>query len=322
MKKILLVVLALGTGLSLWADDDCLYPTLNGLKGDAILAELHNLIKAHTVVTYDQVRSDRSRIDVRDDGTLIDMYSTCTFNATDYCRDVDVNDDCMCYNREHTLPKSWWGHDENNPEPMYTDMYHVVPTCANANSSRSNLPYGELDGDASWSNGWSKVGNSSSVGNIQVAFEPAARYKGDLARIYMYMVACYRDKNFTNYGGAWFFKYSSKGTADFKNKKVKELMMKWSRNDPVSDEERRRASRVAAIQGNHNPFVEYPELAEYIWGDYTEDVYYCGGTPLYEVQEDDAVLDTELPMYNAVGQKVDASYHGIVIQNGHKFLLQ
>lgn len=322
MKKILLVVLALGTGLSLWADDDCLYPTLNGKKGDAILAELHNLIKAHTVVTYSQVRADHSGIDVRDDGTIIDMYSECDFSVSNYCGLETETDNCMCYNREHTLPKSWWGHDENNPEPMYTDLYHVVPTCANANYSRSNLPYGELDGDAAWENGFSKVGKGSSLGNVTDVFEPNARYKGDIARIYFYMVACYRDKNFAQSAGTWFFSYSSKGIANFKNKKVKALLMKWHRNDAVSDEERRRASRVAAIQGNHNPFVEYPELAEYIWGDYTEDTYYCGGTPLHEVQEDDAVLDTDLPMYNAVGQKVDASYHGIVIQNGHKFLLQ
>ena len=322
MKKSLLLILALGTGLSLWADDDCLYPTLNGLKGDAILAELHNLIKDHTVLDYFRIRADQSRVDVVD-GRVIDMYSKCDFSVSDYCGIDNVTDSCMCYNREHTLPKSWWGHDENNPEPMYTDMYHVVPTCAYANWNRSNLPYGEVEGEASWENGCSKVGQSGeSLGNSIPAFEPPARFKGDIARIYFYMVTCYRDKNLAQSAGTWFFKYSSKGVVSFRSNKVKELLMKWHRNDAVSDEERRRASRVAAIQGNHNPFVEYPELAEYIWGDYTEDTYYCGGTPLYEVQEDDAVLDTELPMYNAVGQKVDASYHGIVIQNGHKFLLQ
>jgi|GEM_PF-3070782 len=322
MKKFLLVIIALGFGFSLWADDDCLYPTLNGLKGDAILDELHELIKDHTVLDYFRIRADQSRVDVVD-GRVIDMYSNCNFSASDdYCKDVEADDDCICYNREHTLPKSWWGHDENNPEPMYTDLYHVVPTCANANYSRSNLPYGELDGDAAWENGFSKVGKGSSLGNVTDVFEPNARYKGDIARIYFYMVTCYRDKNFAQAAGTWFFKYSSKGVVSFRSNKVKALLMKWHRNDAVSEEERRRAQRVAAIQGNHNPFVEYPELAEYIWGDNTEDTYYCGGTPLYEVQEDDAVLDTEQPMYNAVGQKVDASYHGIVIQNGHKFLLQ
>ena len=33
------------------------------------------------------------------------------------------------------------------------------------------------------------------------------------------------------------------------------------------------------------------------------------------------ILDTQQPMYNSLGQPVDAAYQGLVIQNGHKFLL-
>ena len=36
--------------------------------------------------------------------------------------------------------------------------------------------------------------------------------------------------------------------------------------DPVSQKELDRAVQVNKIQGNRNPFIDYPELAEYIWG--------------------------------------------------------
>ena len=45
------------------------------------------------------------------------------------------------------------------------------------------------------------------------------------------------------------------------------LLLQWSRQDPVSEKERTRNEKVYAIQGNRNPFIDYPELVEYIWGD-------------------------------------------------------
>jgi hypothetical protein len=45
-----------------------------------------------------------------------------------------------------------------------------------------------------------------------------------------------------------------------------ELLLKWHREDPVSEKEIRRNEAVYAIQQNRNPYVDYPELAEYVWG--------------------------------------------------------
>ena len=39
-----------------------------------------------------------------------------------------------------------------------------------------------------------------------------------------------------------------------------------------------------------------------------------------DVYDVDASLDLSKPMYNALGQPVDETYQGIVIQNGHKFV--
>ena len=45
-----------------------------------------------------------------------------------------------------------------------------------------------------------------------------------------------------------------------------QLLLKWHREDPVSLKEVRRNEEVSKIQGNRNPFIDYPELMEYVWG--------------------------------------------------------
>ena len=44
------------------------------------------------------------------------------------------------------------------------------------------------------------------------------------------------------------------------------LLLKWHRNDPVSQKEIYRNNAVYGIQNNRNPFIDYPELVEHIWG--------------------------------------------------------
>ena len=47
---------------------------------------------------------------------------------------------------------------------------------------------------------------------------------------------------------------------------MKNLMLKWHRDDPVSEKELKRNNAIYAHQKNRNPFIDYPELVEYIWG--------------------------------------------------------
>ena len=46
-----------------------------------------------------------------------------------------------------------------------------------------------------------------------------------------------------------------------------EMLLKWATNDPVSDKEKNRNKAVYGIQHNRNPFIDYPGLEQYIWGD-------------------------------------------------------
>lgn len=253
---------------------DC-YVEYVGMKGADILVALHNAIKDHTVLDYDAIRADKTGVDYRADGSIWDMYSDCSFTAKGYCGyNQEVTAECDCYNREHVLPQSWWGND--NTQPMRTDLHHVIPTDALSNSNRSAWPYGEVSGTATWTNsagaklGYGTFGTS---GNNYV-FEPVDEYKGDIARIYFYMITCYRDKNLCSGGkGYQVFNYTN-SVLTFTDK-AKSLFLKWHRNDPVSEKEINRNNGVAKKQGNRNPFVDAPDLVEYIWGNKTSQTYVC-----------------------------------------------
>ena len=256
------------------AADDCPYSALDGKKDSELLNALHSMIVDHTVLSYNDVRGDRAKVDMRDDGTIWDIYSDCRFTVYDYCGTATDYEACDCYNREHALPKSWWGSDKN--EPMYTDLHHVFSTDFAANSQRGAWAYGEVTKTPVWSNQLgSKVGYGTfgTSGNNYV-FEPADEYKGDIARVYFYMVTCYNDKNFTQGGkGYQMFNYSG-GKASFTDKALA-FLLKWHRNDPVSDKERTRNAKVLNKQNNENPFVIDPNLVEYIWGNRKGQAYAC-----------------------------------------------
>jgi hypothetical protein len=116
--------------------------------------------------------------------------------------------------------------------------------------------------DPTFDNGVTKVGYpvSGQGGGAQKVFEPADEYKGDFARTYFYMATCYQDYS-------WNYTYMvTSNTYPTLNTWSINLLLKWSREDPVSDKETARNEAVYLIQNNRNPFIDFPELAEYIWG--------------------------------------------------------
>ena len=208
--------------------------------------------------------------------------------------------------------------------PMYTDLHHMYPTDKIVNNKRSNYPFGET-ANPSWksANDFSKLGPCSVEGYSGVVFEPNDEYKGDFARTYFYMVTCYEEKL-----PDWYTNYSdSKPTLDGNTypglqKWQKEMLMKWAKNDPVSEKEINRNNAVYGIQNNRNPFIDYPGLEEYIWGDLKDVAFsydhYQSPTAIMTIKAEPA--NKEGVMYNLAGQVVDKSYKGIVIMNGKKYM--
>lgn len=256
-------------------EPDCPYEHLDGMTSSALRKALCEDILQHTMLSYNQIRGDKAKVDVRADGKIWDIYSGYDFYLSDYCSNIDIVEG-ECYNREHVLPKSWWG--GSTSEPMYTDLHHVYSVDAMANDKRSAWIYDEVK-STSWSNNLgSKLGTSANWSG-ETAFEPVDEYKGDVARVYFYMLTCYMDKDFTQGGkGYRYFSYSN-GVCDFQSKSLA-LMLKWHRQDPVSDKEITRNAKVADLQGNSNPFVEQPALVEYIWGTMKGKPYDCDGEVL------------------------------------------
>lgn len=315
MKKHLLLIALLGMGSAMMWADPIDRTQLEGLKGDEILQKLHTMIKDHKVLTYDNIRADRAGVDIVSN-KVVDMYSSCTFGARDYCGSRTDYEDCDCHNREHVLPKAWWGGDKT--VPMYTDLHHVIPTDFAANTQRQDYPYGEVSSQT-WTNGVSKFGATNSFPNAQNAraFEPADEYKGDVARIYFYMLTCYLDyqlKQDKNPNSKMVFGYSASKKQSKFTSAAQDLFLKWYRNDAVSSKETTRNDKVEAKQGNRNPFVDYPELVEYIWGN-KKNVPYSIETDLFEQKIEQAaqrkvVIDGRLyikaegALYDIMGNKV------------------
>ena len=239
------------------------YTALDGKKKEALKTAAHEVIRPHTVVTYNSLFPTQfPKTDVYPElyngqKRWWEMYSDNVYY---------VSRGWSGMNREHSFPKSWWGGDNNE---AYTDLFHLYPSESDANMAKSNYPLGEVE-DATFDNGVTRVGYavSGQGGGAGKVFEPADEYKGDFARTYFYVVTAYQD--FT-----WKYTYMAQ-QGDYPTLKpwAVDLLLDWHRRDPVSQKEIDRNEAVYKIQGNRNPFIDFAELAEYIWGSRTSETFY------------------------------------------------
>lgn len=240
------------------------YDAATGKTGAELQQALHDIIDNHTAVSYTTLWTSFKTTDKKPNGKVWDMYSDIpggtppyeyTF-VTDQCGSYGGENDC--YNREHSWPKSWF----NDGNPMYTDLFHLVPTDGYVNGMRSNYPYGDV-GTATWTslNG-SKLGSCITPGYTGVVFEPRDEYKGDFARNYFYMATRYYNED-SGWPG------SDMVTGSQFKPWAKAMLLIWAQQDPVSDKETSRNNAVFAIQHNRNPYIDHPEYANSVWGSNT-----------------------------------------------------
>ena len=183
-----------------------------------------------------------------------DMYSNCNRYYPNR-----LGDSGCSLNIEHCLPKSWWGGAVND---AYKDLYNLNPSDQRANSQKSNYPPGHVTTADKFDNGSFRMASAKKSPYGYICYEPAEEYRGDFARTYFYMATAYEDIGWTAYP-----QYISDTTYLKFSAAITRVLLDWHRADPVSDKERCRASVIFDIQGNRNPFIDYPELVEYIWGD-------------------------------------------------------
>ena len=208
-------------------------------------------------------------------GKIWDMYGECVFSSGNTCG--NYSGVCDCYNREHSIPQSWWGGGTGG---IGNDIFHVLPTDGKINGVRSNYEYGEVNGGTNWRGNYYGAAGSWATDKKTIAstagesvkgsgnvFEPKDQYKGDWARGIMGTIVKWQQSNLTT--GNNFFSGSYTASSYYGlTKKAVVLLMKWHREDPVSQKEIDRNNGIQATQGNRNPFIDYPYLAEYIWGEH------------------------------------------------------
>ena len=231
------------------------YDQINGKSDATLKGTLKSIIRNHTVVPYGNgswevfYYADRDTVT----GLCMDMY------CDDWKPLNSPGDKAAGCNVEHSFAKSWWGGDVNE---AYKDLYHLVPADYSANRSKSNNAPG-IPADSTFTNGSFVTGSGINYGLTRV-FCPADEYKGDFARAYFYIVTCYKDLVWLTTGDAG-KAMTNDSYLEFRPW-LQELLLSWHRSDPVSEKEKTRAIEVNKIQGNRNPFIDYPELVEYIWG--------------------------------------------------------
>jgi endonuclease I len=293
------------------------YTPAEGKKQNELKEALHEIISTGYVQrTYKQLWDDFKITDVRFDGYVWDIYSNCDFIfGVDQDGGFGGNSECEYYNREHSVPNSWFGGEKY---PMYSDLFHLYPTDKYVNAQRADFPYGETGNTSTTYGNGSKRGVCTFPGYTGTIFEPTDEYKGDLARTYFYMVARYLDINLSQSNESQVI-YTYNSTACDLTDYAVNLFLKWHRNDPVSEKETNRNNAIYGIQRNRNPYIDYPELVEHIWGNLQEVAW---STLEIEDQSTEpsivitkqgnkicitgAAPDAEIEIYSIMGQKINA----------------
>ena len=279
------------------------YESIDGTSGKELMGAIQRVAKIGYRADdfrYDSVWLAFKHTDLRPDGYIWEIYSDCDFvYEKDRTSNTSQTGECKGYNREHAMCQSWFGtaslagkemssSKKNSPG---SDIFHIYPTAYGMNSRRGNRPYGEVDVPAYTSFNGTKYGSPKSISvsnTIAGAFveastsmstnvlEPVDEYKGDIARSYF--------GTMVKWAGEWAFNKAEEGrvifdaTIDADTHYGPEnnygltpygvaMLIKWHRQDPVSQKEIDRNNAIQLTQGNRNPFIDYPYLAEYIWGE-------------------------------------------------------
>lgn len=214
------------------------YEEALNLRGNTLKVALNHIINQDlTLLLYGDARDilQESDVDPNNSGHIILVYTGQSVNKT--------WDSGATWNREHVFPQSRLGVkvDYYNDFPSKaTDIHNLKPADPGENASRSNDYF------------------STEVGND--FYEPRDEVKGDIARILFYMTTKYFDLSLNN---------DATSGSSLKSMGVLSLLLEWNEMDPVDDFEMNRNNVLYGYQGNRNPFIDYPEFANLIWGEAT-----------------------------------------------------
>jgi endonuclease I/V8-like Glu-specific endopeptidase len=213
------------------------------------------VVESSTPSSYHKARAHiYTRVDLQPDGSLRGIYSGSVIapeqlmliDLINSLEDLDYelpkrykNSDYL--NCEHIVPKTYFDRNEDG----FSDLHHLITADGTINKFRNKDTYADLgqlgdDGRSSLpvyipSGGWKKDGH----------FEPA-RGKSLVARATLYFIVAH--PNFIS-------------TQVYSSAQI-ETLIAWSNSEEPSDYEKHRNQTIYEIQGNRNPFIDFPDWVD------------------------------------------------------------
>lgn len=217
------------------------YQSADGLWGEDLLLELRTIVNTGIVrQRYDAGNIILAETDRDSDNTgyLITIYDRRSVLAT--------WDGGTTWNKEHVWPNSRLGvpRVDNADRNIASDLHNLRPATPSINSSRGNK--------------WYDTTTTTST------YFPGDADKGDVARIILFMFMAYEGMQIVD---VITVDTSTNYTPEGRYMARFAILLEWHLADPVDDFERYRNEVIYGYQNNRNPFIDYPEFVEMIWGD-------------------------------------------------------
>ncbi|UPQ78747.1 endonuclease [Flavobacterium azooxidireducens] len=240
------------------------YDSLEGLSGASLKQAVQDIIanpsvvRAHSYGDVVEILNNADQNPANNNQVWL-MYVERPQTKIDYQTGSSI---VGFWNREHIWPQSrggfsggtssfadgidiWLPTNADDILTGHSDAHHIRAEDGQENSSRGNRDYGsDYNGPA---------GNTGT-------------WKGDVARSLFYMAVRYNGLNLVN-----------GNPPDNINGQMGDLasLLTWNSTDPSDDFEMNRNNYIYTWQMNRNPFIDYPELANYIFGENFGDQWFA-----------------------------------------------
>lgn len=220
--------------------------------GTKLEKDLHDLISSMTMYSYGDARyilcyADES---VYYPGYVYGFYDGDLLNAE--------WDQGATWNREHTWPcvrmyasNSTGGRPDNYTKNRTSDLHNLRACCSTGNTARGAGYFDTYSSSNTFYPNYTKGALSGSTHRYEGDF------RGDAARICFYMYVRYG-----RYDDEITLNLSSNiSDLDYYTMGNLSTLLTWNQEDPVDEFETQRNNRIYEYQGNRNPFIDYPDLA-------------------------------------------------------------
>jgi deoxyribonuclease I len=221
------------------------------IKDMDLINELNKVsIRRHVPVSYDKAKAHIfGQLFLEEMGSgqygVTDVYCERQFTDQDFGKPTfgpmksPTSGDIM--NTEHTWPQSQFT-SQYPSGTQKADLHHLFPTDSKMNSSRSNFRFGEVAKESTpLKCPTAQLGTG--VDDHSLIFEAPDAHKGNTARALFYFAVRYKLSITAN---------------------EERYLRRWDKEDPIDEKERDRNDQIEKIQGNRNPFIDFPDLVDHI----------------------------------------------------------